>query len=300
MWSQKKRLLANICCIQTLQVDGSRSNPTDFLEESQVENSVFQIPYPPNPTFVGRASLRSLIHENLVLNPRPGFTSSFALYGLGGIGKTQIVARYAHDHRHLFDVIWWLQANDRRTLVDGYMAMSRDKRLATLTLPQFPGNMDSEAVAFGVKRWFENHETLQWLLIFDNLDRIGEDLATGIVELIPKGHRGCVLMTGRDQRIEGMAIKGYEVKEMEKEEAVQLLVASSRYEETNMEDAFALVHTLGYLPLAIEQAGGYIRSNKGVSFGEYLSLFERNKPEALKSGLQPSHQIFYKQTVSTT
>jgi hypothetical protein len=51
---------------------------------------IFKIPYPPNPSFTGRTEVLTAVHNHLVANAQPGFTASYALYGLGGVGKTQI------------------------------------------------------------------------------------------------------------------------------------------------------------------------------------------------------------------
>jgi hypothetical protein len=56
--------------------------------------SVFTVPYPPNPQFIGRTEILELVHRHLDPNEKPAFTKSFALHGLGGVGKTRIAIQY--------------------------------------------------------------------------------------------------------------------------------------------------------------------------------------------------------------
>jgi len=53
-----------------------------------------------------------MIHQKLVLNAQPGITSSYVIYGLGGVGKTQLAIEYSYQHRNDFDIIHWLRADD--------------------------------------------------------------------------------------------------------------------------------------------------------------------------------------------
>ena len=191
----------------------------------------------------------------MVLDATPGFTASFALHGLGGVGKTQIAIRYAYQWKTFFDVICWLQANDRDTLVASYVELSRSSDLAALGAPKFNKELESSRIAQQMKMWFEKEKKLKWLLIFDNADKIDEvgDIGS-VVELIPRSESGCVLVTSRNRTVDGeLAGAGCEVGEMKEGEAVQFLLKCSRQSgQEVVQDATDLVERLGYLPLAIE------------------------------------------------
>jgi tetratricopeptide (TPR) repeat protein len=267
------------------------------LQSKQV--LIFKVPYPPNPSFTGRIEILTAIHDHLVANAKPGFTANYALYGLGGVGKTQIAIRYAYMHKASFNIICWLRANDWNTLVSSYVELSRDPELKVIGAPAFEEGLGNAVVAERMKSWFEKETKLKWLLIFDNADKISDQGEDGkLVQLVPRAEAGSVLCTSRDRACDGeIANAGCEVPEMTEHDAVKLLLERSR--QHDIEEAKALVRTLGYLPLAIEQAGCYIRT-KGIPISRYLSIYQINKSAAFKHQLPVSHEVYYKQTVATT
>ena len=234
---------------------------------------------------------------------KSGCIASYALYGLGGVGKTQIAIQYAYEHKNDFDIICWLRANDWNMLVTSYVELSRDPDLMSIGVPSFEDSVDNAVIADRIKRWFERQSTLKWLLIFDNADRLNDpNELHSVVELIPRGENGCVLSTSRNRASDGeLASGGCEVEEMKPSEAVDFLLNCSRQRrlEGQEQEAMNLVQKLGYLPLAIEQASSYIRT-KGISLSRYTILYEQNKSDALKHELPMSHKVYYEYTVATT
>ena len=270
-----------------------------FIGKAAVHHPIFHVSYPPNPGFIGRTEILTAIHHHLVVDANRGFTATFALHGLGGVGKTQIAIRFAYDHQHDFDIIYWLRANNWNTLISSYLEMSRDRDLFKLGTPKFENVNDAVAIAQELKGWFERQHSLRWLLIFDNVLEINDEEETRkIVNMIPRGQYGCVLMTSRNPAI---ANTDCEVTEMSKNEATHLLLECSQRKGSGSDEqvAVTLVQMLGYLPLAIEQAGGFIRTT-GISFGQYIILYEENKSELLQEELPISQQVYYQNTVATT
>ena len=248
-----------------------------------------------------------IIHKTLVLEARPDLTSSFVLYGLGGVGKTQIAIEYSYRHHAYFDIIYWLRADNYETLLTSYHHLYKDPSFKAFSSLDLGDENNLEIITMRIKSWFESCQDISWLLIFDNADNletiVDQNIKT-IASLIPKNpHRGgCILVTSRNRAANGqLAITGKELDVMDKDDAMSFLFKCSQISsDPESEEASLLVETLGRLPLAIEQAGGFMRAN-GVSITEYRELYKSNRSRALKEGLSTAHkESYYRESVATT
>ena len=246
----------------------------------------------------------------MVLEARSDLTSSYVLYGLGGVGKTQIAIEYSYRHRTDFDIIYWLRADNYETLLSSYLHLYNDPSFKAFTNLNLGDETNLETVAMRIKSWFESCQDITWLLIVDNADNLESIVDDNqsqnpkvktIASLIPKGYRGCVLVTSRNRSANGqLAIMGEKLDVMDKDNAKSFLLKCSQAASNESEQAGHLVETLGRLPLAIEQAGGFMREN-GISIAEYRELYKSNQSRALKEGLSTAHkELYYYETVATT
>ena len=117
----------------------------------------------------------------------------------------------------------------------------------------------------------------EWLIVFDNAD----DLPPGAVaKFLPPGNRGNILITSRNPSMGRLtAFKNIiEINEMEEADAITLLLKASCLNASaeHLQAAKNIVASLGYMPLAVDQAGAYIEAGKcGIS--EYLRQFSSHR-----------------------
>jgi tetratricopeptide (TPR) repeat protein len=226
--------------------------------------------------FIGRDAKLDAIDLALGVADRAVVTQ--AITGLGGVGKSQLAARYVHERADEYDVVAWIRAED-----GGIADLS--ELAAELGLPvaqQTPVELAADAV-----RWLSGCEE-RWLLVLDNV-AAPEQLR----DCCPSAGNGRVVITTRDRGIAqfGPALA---VDVFDEATAVEFLLAVSGRAE-DREGATRLVRALGFLPLALSHAGAYCAA--GTSFDEYLELL----------GALPATELFddhpevsYVQTVAST
>ena len=85
--------------------------------ESKLTNLPFHtIPLPRNTRFFGRTESLEVIDEYFASTSSVSGTHSLALYGMGGVGKTQTALEYAWKKQGEYDVVLWVPAEEEITL----------------------------------------------------------------------------------------------------------------------------------------------------------------------------------------
>ena len=113
----------------------------------------------------------------------------------------------------------------------------------------------------------------EWLVVFDNIDNSSPGV---VAKFIPSGNSGSILINSRNRSM-GRVI-GFEnlieITEMEESDAITLLLRASNLSSSaeHIQAAKGIVAELGYIPLAIDQAGAYIEAGK-CDINEYLRRF---------------------------
>ncbi|TFH49723.1 MAG: toll/interleukin-1 receptor domain-containing protein, partial [Methanothrix sp.] len=236
---------------------------------------IWNVPHLRNRNFTGREPMLNGLHTALYSSQPDSWLQ--ALSGLGGKGKTTLAREYAYRYQADYDLVWWVHADEPASITMDYVGLA-----AALGLPK----MDSpDQVVNAVNGWLGQNR--KWLLIFDNaldLDALNR--------FLPQGGDGHVLITSRNPNWGGVA-KVLPVDVFEPTEAVDFI-----FRRTNQDDqasSEALATETGRLPLALEQAGAYIKES-GIKLSDYLARFRKNRAEILKRG-KPTD---YLDTVATT
>lgn len=72
----------------------------------------YHIPLELSPRFWGREEALRAAREALCSGEQGRSLKTFAIYGIGGVGKTQIALQYAKQSRDIYNVILWVAANN--------------------------------------------------------------------------------------------------------------------------------------------------------------------------------------------
>jgi tetratricopeptide (TPR) repeat protein/energy-coupling factor transporter ATP-binding protein EcfA2 len=250
-----------------------------LARKQRFSGPLWNVPIPRNPFFTGRGEVLADVEKELNAG------GLVALTGMGGVGKTQIAAHFAHEHRDEYSAVLWASATSQAILASDFATSAR-----LLNLPEKDEKDQALAVA-AVKRWLETDGG--WLLILNN----ASDLAT-VHEFIPQAAKGHVLLTTQ-ARATG-DIQAIEVRDMLPEDGALLLLRRAKIIKPDAplsavagfarDTAMHISKELGGLPLALDQAGAYIEET-GCGLASYLDLYRQRRAELLKrrGGFGPPH-----------
>ena len=243
----------------------------------------WQVPFPRNPFFTGREEILEELHTHLHMEQVVALTQSYALRGLGGIGKTQIALEYTYQHALEYSAIFWIEAETIEHVMASLLRIAE-----LLQLPERQ-EADQQRIVAAVQRWLSTHS--QWLLIWDNV----EDLEL-LHHLLPPARQGAALVTTRHQAL-GTLARGMDLAPMGREEGMLFVLrrakvlgpeATSAWMHqfamsmpTEYAAAEKLVAAMGGLPLALDQAGAYIEET-GCSVSAYLQHYEQQRARLLE------------------
>jgi Cdc6-like AAA superfamily ATPase len=110
-----------------------------------------QIP-PPRQYFHGREEHLDAITAHLNNSSELGQIHSFAIYGMGGVGKTAVALKFAHmcKNGNLYDAIFWIHCETILALKQSFTDIAR-----SLNLSQPTQSDDHDTNILAVKNWLQ-------------------------------------------------------------------------------------------------------------------------------------------------
>ncbi len=178
------------------------------------------------------------------------------LVGTAGIGKTQIAAEYAHRFAPDYDVVWWVNCDQRNTQRDTFSSLASELGLGGVA----EVGERVRAVRDALRR---NEPSGRWLLIFDGWEEPEE-----AVTYLPQGGTGHVLITSRNQNWRASTdIKG--ISAFRRAESTGYLMR--RAPHITVEQADQVAGEFQDLPLQLAQAAAWL-GEEGMEVPEYLRM----------------------------
>jgi CO dehydrogenase nickel-insertion accessory protein CooC1 len=225
-----------------------------------------------NADFTGRGGTLELLRDKLAGGGRAVVVAQ-ALYGLGGVGKTQLALEYAHRFMADYDLVWWVPS-ERAEETSGALA----------DLARKMGLKVSDNVAEAADAALEElrrDTTPHWLLIFDNADDPKQ-----LEPYLPTGS-GHVLITSRNQAWTHSA-EPLEVDVFTRDESVGHLLR--HVPELDLADARKVADALGHLPLAVEQASAWLEQT-GMPARVYVEQLTTQSTRILALNQPPDYPL---------
>ena len=227
---------------------------------------LFCVPHDDPTHLVGREEVLRELHGRLTGAGGPTLVT--ALQGTGGIGKTQLAARYCWEYRpHWPGGILWLSMADPTRLLNDLAQLAErqgiagdgDRAKANALLGRIAGRRDS-------------------LLVLDNLeeaDLLDRDLP-GLAQARPRG-LGCrLLITSRQPELPGC--RPLQLKFLPAPVARALLLREAERGAPEGSEAEALEHLLailGGLPLALVMTGRLLARRSALSCATLVAALRR-------------------------
>ena len=221
---------------------------------------------PRNRNFTGREDILTQVKTTLSQHSQSALVPQ-ALHGLGGIGKSQLAVEFAYRYQEDYQLVWWIQANDERSVRRSLVSLA--KRLGQTESADVQDTVDN---VLDMLRRGDPHS--RWLLIYDDAPEpgiVGPYLPSGV------GH---VIITSRS-RTWASESNAIEVDVFSPEESVGLI--RSRWDDLTEEGALALANDLGHLPLALEQAVA-MHEQTGIPLEAYQRALENSPSQILAEG----------------
>ncbi|MGW0119000.1 tetratricopeptide repeat protein [Streptomyces sp. NPDC003327] len=187
--------------------------------------------------FVGRAAELGVLEEESA--------EPVVVCGLGGVGKSSLVARWAAGQTPHRNPVWWITAESRADVDAGLAGLAAAMR------PELVDVLPREALRERAVQWLAAHD--DWLLILDNVTDPGD-----VEHLLARTGRGRIVLTSRAADAWYGIGRVLTLSVLSAEEGVELFTrVAAHAAPRDTAGAARLCEALGQLPLAVEIAAAY-------------------------------------------
>jgi hypothetical protein len=234
---------------------------------------------PENLLFTGREAELDALHTALSSGTGRAALTQAAVHGLGGVGKTSLARAYVARFADEYSGVWWITATDRLAIQTGLLDLARALD------PALPADAPLEvAAAKALATLRDRRGGTPFLLVYDNVPS-----PEPLDGLVPP-HGAAVLVTSRAPDWSGVAQEVF-VDTLPPDAAVHFLLRRAGRQDAD--GARRLAEALGYLPLALDHAGAYVK-RAAIGFDAYAQRV------AERIHAEPPRGVAYPRSVAAT
>ena len=266
----------------------------------------------PVESFTGRTKELDELHELVQRkNELTVISQITSISGLGGIGKSELARKYAHEYSQKYDGnVIWINAESYGILVESFHRLTQDE------LEISTKNIDGKEkdIQFIVKDVYKFFAKKKSLFIFDNAEkyRTQQKGDEGVDKFLPSfslptnANKPYFIITSRNQKWGN--IKVLQLDTFTEKESIEFIKKTLNIEDNfQNEDIKELAEKLQHFPLALQQAVAYIRernrelkNTKVFKISDYLKKYEEKSKELLDYEFPEDSNDSYTKTTFVT
>lgn len=187
-----------------------------------------------------------------------------SVVGLSGIGKSQLVRKYAYENKENYSLIWFFDSNlnlDRQFSALAREINAKNNNNHNLLLPE--GENSKQAIL----DYISSKKNI--LIIFDNLKIAHNSIVHDFIKLEHNGH---ILFCSQDAETLPNVIKLANLSNIESSETIKKIITKrTEYEKQRLNEVLK-----GY-PLLISQAAFLLNNDEYLTIEDYISSFHSNQ-----------------------